>query len=258
MEIFGLPIWVVLLVWLGVFCASFMDSIAGGGGLISLPAYLLAGLPAHTALGTNKLSSCIGTVASTVRYVKNGYADWFLAIPSIVLALIGAHFGTKLQLAVDEHFLKLMLLFVLPVIAVILLKEKNLPEECKASNKWLSLAIVCISSLIIGTYDGFYGPGTGTFLLLCYCFFAKMDVRTASGNVKLVNLASNFGALVTSLLAGKVLIPLGLSAAVFAIAGQYIGSGLAIKNGSKIVRPFIFIVLLLLIGDVALELLGIA
>lgn len=254
MELFGLPIWVVFLIWIGVFCASFMDSIAGGGGLISLPAYLLAGLPAHVALGTNKLSSCIGTVASTVRYVKNGYADWILAIPSIVLALIGAHFGTKLQLAVDEHFLKLMLLFVLPVIAVILLKEKNLPEERRELGKWSRLAIVCVSSLIIGAYDGFYGPGTGTFLLLCYCFLAKLDVRTASGNVKLVNLSSNFGALITSLLAGKVLIPLGLSAAVFAIAGQYIGSGLAIKNGSKIVRPFIFIVLLLLIGDVLLEL----
>lgn len=90
--------------------------------------------------------------------------------------------------------------------------------------------------------------------MLCYCFLAKLDVRTSSGNVKLVNLSSNLGALVTSLMAGKVLIPLGLSAAVFAIAGQYIGSGLAIKNGSKIVRPFIFIVLLLLIGDVVLEL----
>ena len=177
-----------------------------------------------------------------------------MAIPSIILALIGAHFGTRLQLAVDEHFLKLLLLFILPVIAFILLKEKNLPEECREFNRHFRLALVCISSLIIGAYDGFYGPGTGTFLLLCYCFLAKMDVRTASGNVKLVNLSSNLGALVTSLLAGKVLLPLGLSAAVFAIAGQYIGSGLAIKNGSKIVRPFIFIVLLLLIGDVVLEL----
>ncbi|MBQ7896022.1 MAG: TSUP family transporter [Oscillospiraceae bacterium] len=258
MELFGLPIWVVLLVWVGVFCASFMDSIAGGGGLISLPAYLLSGLPAHVALGTNKLSSCIGTVASTVRYVKNGYVNWLLAVPAIVLALIGAHFGTKLQLSVDEYFLKILLLFVLPVIAVILLKEKDLPEESRPLNEWKRRAIVWGCSLIIGAYDGFYGPGTGTFLLLCYCFLAKIDVRTASGNVKLVNLSSNFGALVTSLLAGKVLLPLGLSAAVFAIAGQYIGSGLAIKNGSKIVRPFIFIVLILLIGDVILEFLEIA
>ncbi len=258
MDVFGQPIWVVLLVCFGVFCASFMDSIAGGGGIISLPTYLLAGLPAHIALGTNKLSSCIGTVASTVRYIKNGYVDWLLAVPSIALALIGAHFGTRLQLAVDEQYLKLMLLFVLPVIAVILLRKKELPEEREPINKWLRSAIVWSSSLIIGLYDGFYGPGTGTFLLLSYCYLAKMDVRTASGNVKLVNLSSNLGALLTSLLAGKVLIPLGLTAAVFAIAGQYIGAGLALKNGSKIVRPFIFVVIFLLIADVLLELFSIA
>ena len=134
-DFFGYPIWVVLLVCFGVFCASFMDAIGGGGGIISLPTYLLAGLPMHYALGTNKLSSCIGTVASTVRYIKNGYVDWLLGIPSVGLALVGAHLGTKLQLAIDEQYLKLVLLFVLPVIAVILLKKKELPEEQKPLNK---------------------------------------------------------------------------------------------------------------------------
>ena len=258
MELFGYPIWTVLLVCFGVFCASFMDAIGGGGGIISLPTYLLAGLPMHYALGTNKLSSCIGTVASTVRYIKNGYVDWFLGIPSVVLALVGAHLGTKLHLAMDEQYLKLVLLFVLPVIAVILLKKKELPEERKPINKWLCRGIVWGASLIFGTYDGFYGPGTGTFLLLSFCYLAKIDVRTASGNVKLVNLASNVGALVTSLVAGKVLIPLGLIAAIFSTAGQYIGAGLALKNGSKIVRPVILVVIVLLAGKVILELLGIA
>ena len=257
MDFFGYPIWVVALVCVGVFCASFMDAIGGGGGIISLPTYLLAGLPMHYALGTNKLSSCIGTVASTVRYVKNGYVDWFLGIPSIVLALVGAHFGTRLHLAMDEQYLKLVLLLVLPVIAVILLKKKELPEEQGPMNEWLRRGIVWSASLVFGAYDGFYGPGTGTFLLLSFCYLAKVDVRTASGNVKLVNLASNVGALVTSLVAGKVLIPLGLVSAIFATAGQYIGSGLAIKNGSKIVRPVILVVIVLLAGKVILELFGI-
>lgn len=258
MDVFGYPIWVVLLVCFGVFCASFMDAIGGGGGIISLPTYLLAGLPMHYALGTNKLSSCIGTVASTVRYIRNGYVDWLLGIPSIVLALVGAHLGTKLHLAIDEQYLKLVLLLVLPVIAVILLRKKELPEERQPINKWLCRAIVWGASLIFGTYDGFYGPGTGTFLLLSFCYLAKIDVRTASGNVKLVNLSSNIGALFTSLVAGKVLIPLGLISAVFATAGQYIGAGLALKNGSKIIRPVILFVLVLLAGKVILELLGIA
>ena len=125
MDFFGVPIWVALLICLGVFCASFMDAIGGGGGIISLPSYLLAGIPMHFALGTNKLSSCIGTVASTVRYIKNGCVDWMLGIPSIALALVGAHLGTRLQLLVDEVYLKYLLLLVLPITAVILLKKSG-------------------------------------------------------------------------------------------------------------------------------------
>ena len=257
MVVCGFPWWVIVLLCLGVFLASFMDAIGGGGGIISLPCYLLAGFPVHIALGTNKLSACIGTVASTVRYVKNGFADWVLAIPSIILALIGSHVGTRLQLAVSEKYLKFMLLIVLPIIAVILLKKKSFPEEKQAVNETLRKVIIFTSSLIIGVYDGFYGPGTGTFLLISFCYLAKLDVRTASGNVKLVNLASNVGALATSLAAKTVLVPIGLIAAIFALLGQYIGAGLALKNGSKIVRPFILIVLLLLGGKVLLELFGI-
>lgn len=258
MELFGYPIWTVALVCAGVFCAAFMDAIGGGGGIISLPTYLLAGLPMHYALGTNKLSSCIGTVASTVRFIKNGCVDWLLGIPSIALALVGAHLGTKLQLAIDGQYLKLLLLLVLPVIAVIILRKKDLPEARLAMNEWTRRGIVWGASLLFGAYDGFYGPGTGTFLLLSFCYLAKIDVRTASGNVKLVNLASNVGALATSLMAGKVLIPLGLMAAVFSTAGQYLGAGLALKNGSKIVRPVILVVLVLLAVKVFLEFFGIA
>lgn len=257
MDLFGYPIWTVALVCIGVFCASFMDAIGGGGGIISVPTYLLAGIPVHWALGTNKLSSCIGTVASTVRYVANGYADWRLGIPSILLALVGAHLGTRLQLAMDEQYLQFLLLLVLPIVAAILFKKKSLPETRGVMNEWARSAIVWSASLVIGAYDGFYGPGTGTFLLLIFCYLAKVDVRTASGNVKLVNLASNIGALATSLAAGKVLIPLGLVSAVFAVAGQYIGAGLALKNGSKIVRPVILVVLCLLAGKILLELFGV-
>ena len=152
MEIFGYPLWAVVVVCVGVFCASFMDAIGGGGGIISLPCYLLAGFPVHFALGTNKLSSCIGTVASTERYVKNGCVDWLLGIPSILLALLGAHLGTRLQLSIDERYLKYLLLFVLPVIAVILLKKKDLPEVRKPMNEWARRGIVWGASLIIGAY----------------------------------------------------------------------------------------------------------
>ena len=250
----GFSIWVVLLIGTGVFCASFVDAIGGGGGIISVPVYLLAGLPTHFALGTNKLSSCIGTAASALRYVRNGYVHWPIAIPSVLLALVGAHFGTRMQLMLDERYLKYLLLLVLPVVAVVLLRQKKLPEEPGKINFWAQRGIVWGASLVIGTYDGFYGPGTGTFLLLIFCTLAKMDVRTSSGNVKLVNLASNVGALATSLAAGKVLVPIGLIAAAFSIAGHYLGAGLTIMNGSKIVRPVILVVLALLTVKVITEL----
>lgn len=250
----GYPIWIVLLICLGVFVASLVDAIGGGGGIISVPVYLLAGLPTHFALGTNKLSSGIGTAASTFRYLKKGYVDWSLAAPSVVLAIVGAHLGTKLQLMAEERILKYVLLLVLPLAAAVLLRRKSLPETREALPVWKRRLAVWGPSLLIGAYDGFYGPGTGTFLLMSFCLLGKLDVRTASGNVKLVNFSSNMGALATSLSAGKVMVGIGAAAACFSIAGHYIGAGLAIKNGSRIVRPVILTVIGLLLIRVVVEL----
>ena len=243
-----------LIVAVGVFLASFMDAIAGGGGIISIPTYLIAGLPAHMALGTNKVSAGIGTIASAARFVKNGYVDWVLALPSVGLALIGSHFGTSLQLMIPEAYLQYLLLLVLPVVAFVVLRQRTFPETAGKIARRKQTFIVLLASLIVGAYDGFYGPGTGTFLLLIYCNLAKMDVRTAGGNVKLVNFASNVGAFVTSLRSGQVFLALGLIGAVTSLLGHFLGAGLAIKNGSKIVKPTVIIVLLLLAVKVVQQL----
>lgn len=243
-----------LIVAVGVFLASFMDAIAGGGGIISIPTYLIAGLLAHMALGTNKVSAGIGTIASTARFVKNGYVDWALALPSVGLALIGSHFGTSLQLMIPEAYLQYLLLLVLPVVAFVVLRQRTFPETAGAISRRRQTLIVLLASLIVGAYDGFYGPGTGTFLLLIYCNLAKMDVRTAGGNVKLVNFASNVGAFVTSLRSGQVFLALGLIGAVTSLLGHFLGAGLAIKNGSKIVKPTVIIVLILLAVKVVQQL----
>ena len=254
--LFGYPLWAVALICAGVFVAAMVDAIGGGGGLISLPVYVLVGLPYHHALGTNKLSACIGTAVSTARYVKNGFVNWRLATGSIVLAVVGAFLGTKLQLRVSEAYLRYTLLVVLPVVAAMMLfRRQQLPEQPGKIAAGVQMAVVWGASLIIGIYDGFYGPGTGTFLLLVFCYFGKMDVRTASGNVKLANLASNAGSLFTALAAGKVIVPLGLLAAAFSVAGNYLGAGLNIKNGSKIVRPVILVVLVLLVVKVIADIL---
>lgn len=248
MLIDGFQWWVVLLVCAGVFLASFMDAIAGGGGIISVPTYLLAlhGAPIYFVLGTNKLSSAIGTVFSTARFIKNRCVNWRLAVPSVALALLGAVGGTWLQHHTPDSVLKIMLLFVLPVIAFFTLRTKKWSDEPIDVPFWRQAIIVWSASLVVGAYDGYYGPGTGTFLMIIFVRLAKLDTRTAAGNVKIVNLSSNIGSLYTAWMAGYVFWTIGLIAAVASIAGHYIGAGLAIKNGSRIVRPTVVIVLILL------------
>ena len=127
----GIALWVVILTCFGIFLASFMDAIAGGGGIISVPTYLLAlhGMPTYYALGTNKLSSGMGTVFSTARFIKNGYVNWKLAAPSIVFAILGSIGGTELQHYTPDVVLKYLLLVVLPVVAVVTLRTRVWPDE---------------------------------------------------------------------------------------------------------------------------------
>ncbi len=231
-----------------IFLAGLVDSIAGGGGLISLPAYLLAGLPTHHAIGTNKLSSAVGTTVSASRFCKNRFVDWGVAIPSILLSLVGSTLGAQLSMHLSESIMKHVLMIVLPIVAYYVLRSRSLKEDTseKSVTRKRVYLITCLASFFLGAYDGFYGPGTGSFLILIFTGLARMDIKKAAGNTKLVNLASNIAALVTYLTGGKVVILLGATAALFSIAGNYVGSGLVIKNGHKVIRPIILVVLSLL------------
>jgi uncharacterized membrane protein YfcA len=229
-----------------VFIAGLIDSIAGGGGLISLPAYLLAGLPMHFALGTNKLSSSVGTVVSALRYYRNNLVDIMLCIPSILAALAGSAAGTALTLIADEGILKKLLLLVLPITAFYVFKKKDLNAASSGISRKRALVYSALISLFIGGYDGFFGPGAGTFYILLYTGIAKIEPATASGNAKFMNLASNLAALAVFFFNRRVIIPLGLCAGLFSIAGAYIGSGLVIHKGTLVIRYAILLVLVLL------------
>ena len=231
-----------------VFLAGFVDAIAGGGGLISLPAYLLAGLPPHAAIATNKMSSTIGTCASTARYLKNGFVDWQAAVPCMVMAILGANLGARLILLIPQQYIQYLLLGTLPVIAFVVLKRKPVRpgEQPDVIPRGRQLVLAGALSLVIGLYDGLYGPGTGTFLLMVYTGLCKMSLERASGTVKLVNLSSNVTSLVLFLVKGQVLVLLGVISGGFCLLGHFIGSGMMMKNGSKIVRPVIIVVLVLL------------
>ena len=230
-----------------VFLAGFVDAIGGGGGLISLPSYLLAGVPVHFALATNKMSSASGTLISTVRICRSIKIRWKLAIPAVACALAGSYIGTRLSLLTDEKILRYVLIVVLPVVAFFVLRKNSLvSEKAKRLDEKKEMAVSWISAFLIGIYDGFYGPGTGTFLILIFMGLAHMTSMEAAAYTKIVNLSSNIASLVTFLVSGQVILPLGLAAAVFSIAGHYTGAGMVLKNGTKIIRPIILVVLALL------------
>ena len=237
-----------------VLLAGFVDAIGGGGGLISLPAYLIAGLPAHQAIATNKLSATCGTALATFRFARQGYIRWRTALPAIAAAVVGAWCGAHLSLLVDSAVLTKVLYVVLPLTALLVLRRDTLRETPAGDVSERKTALIAAAAaLVIGVYDGFYGPGTGTFLIIAFSLLAKMDVRSANGQCKAINLTTNVTSLIVYLRSGNTLIVLGLAAAVCNMLGSYIGSGLAIRSGAKITRPIILLVLALL----ALKVLGV-
>lgn len=240
-----------------VFLAGFVDAIAGGGWLISLPAYILAGIPVHFAIGTNKMSSSMGTVISTYRYAKNGYIKLKLAVCSAICALIGSLFGATLSLKIDDYYLKMLMLIVLPVTAFYVLRKRDFQDDQYTETLIdLKTYIICmVIAFLIGAYDGFYGPGTGTFLILLLTGFANLSLNTAAGTTKAINLSSNIAGLVTFIINGKVFLTLGLIAGLFSIAGNYIGAGYFTKSGVKIARPVIITVLTVFFVRILFEIL---
>ena len=231
-----------------VLLAGFVDAIGGGGGLISLPAYLIVGLPPHQAVATNKLSSTCGTAVTTIRFAKKRLIPWTMAIPCAAGGLLGSFCGAKLSLLVDSEVLTWVLYAVLPITAVLVLRKNTLREDVPPpEHPKRTAAIAAAISLGVGVYDGFYGPGTGTFLIVLFSLLAKLDVRSANGLCKAVNLTTNVTSLIVFLRGGQVLIALGLAAAACNMLGNWLGSGLAIKSGARITRPIIIFVLFLLL-----------
>ena len=247
-------IFTIIQLGLLIFLGGFIDSIAGGGGLITLPAYILTGMPMHMALGSNKFSSAFGTAISTFNFLKNKrvYAK---AIPiSVIAALVGSSLGAYVALLVNDAALRWILVAVVPIVAVFVLVKKDFGHEDRSHT--LSARTILLGSgaaaFAIGFYDGFFGPGTGTFLIFVFAIFLRFDLVTANGNAKIINLSSNVGSLVTFLISGQVLFALAIPAAIFGVAGNFAGSALAIKIGARVIRPVLVVVLIILLINIIL------
>lgn len=232
-----------------VFLSGFVDSIAGGGGIISMPAYILAGLPPHLAMGTNKFAATIGGAIATAKYARTGNLRLRPALMAGVTSMAGAWCGAKLVLMLDEQFVKIALMVGLPLVAIFLATRKNFGSDVDVEKNLTPLQTALYSAAIglgCGFYDGMFGPGTGTFLILAFTGLLGYNLVTSSGCAKLVNLASSIGSLIAFTTGGKVLIALAIPAALSSALGSYLGARSAIKGGAKFIRPVIFCVLALL------------
>ncbi len=240
-----------------VFLAGMVDAIAGGGGLISLPAYLIAGLPTHFAIATNKCSSSMGTTMATWRYAQDGYIPWRQAACCVGCAILGSCGGAQLALHLSDAVFQVIMLVILPLTAAYVLLGRSLdgtrPPYSLLRTTLLSMGV----ALVIGVYDGFYGPGTGTFLLLFLTGVAHMELAKANGVTKVINLTTNLSALAVYLYSGKVLLLLGVTAGLFSIAGNYVGTRFFDRGGKRFVKPVMLLVLMIFFAKVLLEQLGV-
>lgn len=235
--------------------AGFVDAAAGGGGLISLPAYIFTGMPVHFAMGCNKLSASCGTTLAVFKFWKDGALNIRTAVIAAVGSFTGSATGARIALMLSDHFLKTIMLFIIPCAAALIFLKRDLGDEDLSMflGGKRSAVFAFAIGFFIGGYDGLVGPGTGTFAIIAFSVIMGYDLRTASGNSKMLNLASNYASLITFAAAGTIYYKVAIPAAVCGIIGNYMGSACALTKGSKFIKPMIVIVLTMLLGKMLID-----
>lgn len=229
---------VLLLLAVAGFVAGFIDSIAGGGGLITVPALLLAGLSPVEALGTNKLQSVFGSGSATYAYGAAGLVDVKRQLPSAALAFLGSIAGAVLATILPGNWLRAVLPAMLVVIALYFAFKPDMSDVDRAQRISPFLFGVTIVPLI-GFYDGLFGPGTGSFFMLAFVALAGYGVLKATAHTKLLNFASNVGSLLFFSAAGVVVWKVGLVMGAAQFLGARLGARLAMKNGARLIKPLL-------------------
>jgi len=250
MPTLHLTIYTVVILFILIGFAGFVDAIAGGGGLITIPSYLAVGVPADLILGTNKFVSASGTGLAVYRMLKHGSVDWKILKIFIVFALIGSFIGATLSFFLDQQKMVYLLLVIVPIMLWI----NYLKPKKQASNLNLSKlpikeilitgAIICF---IIGGYDGFFGPGTGTFLYLSFTYFLHFSIKSATIYARIINFTSNFAAVIYFLCVGQIDWLIVIIVLPAALIGYWLGSNCVIKGSEKWIKWIVSFVLILLL-----------
>lgn len=239
-----LPPWVYPVLFAGGVGAGWIDSIAGGGGLVTIPLLLWVGLPAQVALGTNKFQSSFGSFTAAVHYSREGVVPLHDALPGILFTLTGAAAGSVFVQLISGAVMNGLIPFLLLAIAVYLLFTPSLGER-PVQPRFSRIVFYLIFGLALGFYDGFFGPGVGSFWALAFVFGLGFDLRTATGYTKVMNFTSNAVSFVLFLAGGQVLFGAGLTMGVGEVIGAGIGSRMVVKRGVRFIRP-VFVIMVIL------------
>jgi uncharacterized membrane protein YfcA len=246
----------MLLVFICAFSllAGFIDSIVGGGGLIQLPAMLILfpNLPIATILGTNKFASCAGTTIAVQRFARHVALDWPTILPAAITAFIFSFLGSRTVALLNTAFLRPIVLVLLIVVAIYVFFVKDLgvihqPKHPQKKAQWLGILV----GGALGFYDGFFGPGTGSFLIFLFVGVFGFDFLAASASAKVINLATNLASVLYFGSTGHIIYAYAIPMALCSVLGAAIGARLAIAKGSRFVRIFFLLVVGALIAKLA-------
>lgn len=234
---------ILMLLFFVAMVAGFIDSMAGGGGLIVIPALLAAGLPPAATLATNKLQACFGSFSAAFHFFRSGELDLRRLWPWFVASVAASGLGSLLVLQIDPSFLRIVLPVLLVAMAFYFWFFPGV-GAVDARQRLSVLAFGLTAVPLIAFYDGFFGPGTGSFFALAFVGLMGFNLRRATAHAKLVNFGSNLGSLMVFIAGGKVVWTIGLVMGAGQYLGARLGAGLVIKRGAALVRPMLVLICL--------------
>jgi uncharacterized protein len=239
--------YIIILLCIASFTAGFIDAIVGGGGLIQTPValVLLPNVAVSSIIGTLKIPAFSGTSFAAFQYLKKVDMNWRLLIIMMILAFPSAFLGSTLLTYVSNDFMKPLLLVVLSLLVIYTYAQKNFGQHnVKTHSARTQILYAILISFVVGFYDGFIGPGTGSFLVVAFIALMGFDFLHASANAKMVNLATNFGSICLFALKGKILWSIAIPMAFCNAFGGWLGAKLAINKGNKFIRIFFLVVVI--------------
>jgi uncharacterized protein len=239
--------WIIIFIITG-FIAGYVDSIAGGGGMIQVPVLLYSGIPPVFVLATNKMASLFGTLMATIKYFLSKKISFRVVSIAIIPCLLASYIGSSLVMYIPDYIIQWAILIAIPIALVFLLKKSS---KIKEENTELTNKNIILATAPIGFYDGILGPGTGTYMTISMKKFLHLDYIISTASTKPLNLATNLGSAIAFVYAGKVLWMIAIPMAISNMAGSYVGTHFAIKGGESFIKKvLIFVLVFMLLANI--------